>query len=64
MADITMCSGKGCDLKLNCHRFTANKSGWQAWFAEVPFKNGKCEMFWDNKSEQTYMSLKDFFNIK
>jgi hypothetical protein len=48
MADITMCSGVGCDLKLECYRHTANQSGWQSWFTEVPLKDGKCEMFWDN----------------
>ena len=49
MSDITMCSGEGCDMKLDCYRHTANKSFWQSWFMEVPIKDGKCDMFWDNE---------------
>jgi hypothetical protein len=49
MADITMCSGVGCDMKHDCYRFTAKRSHWQSWFIDVPIKDGKCEMFWDNK---------------
>jgi len=66
MADITMCSGVGCDIKLECYRHTANQSGWQSWFTEVPLKDGKCEMFWGNKAEEAYTDLKDVFrnNIK
>ena len=61
-----MCSGVGCDLKLECYRHTANQSGWQSWFTEVPLKDGKCEMFWGNKAEEAYTDLKDIFrnNIK
>ena len=59
MSDITMCSGFGCDLKNKCYRHTANKSFWQSWFMEVPIKDGKCDMFWDNKAEQDYSNLKD-----
>ena len=49
MSDITMCSGFGCDFKNQCYRHTANKSFWQSWFMEVPIKDGKCDMFWDNE---------------
>lgn len=49
MSDITMCSGEGCDLKDGCYRFTAKSGTWQYWFCEVPIKDGKCKMFWDNK---------------
>lgn len=56
-----MCTGEGCYLKLLCHRFTANKSGWQSYFSEVPMKNSECEMYWNNESEQIYLSLKDIF---
>ena len=34
MADITMCSGTGCDLKLKCYRHTAVQSDWQSWSAQ------------------------------
>ena len=59
MADITMCLGDGCDLKFKCHRFTANQSGWQSYFSEFPMKNGKCDMFLSNESEQIYVDLWD-----
>lgn len=49
MTDITMCSGEGCDLKNECYRHTAKSGTWQSWFMEVPIKDGKCDMFWDNK---------------
>jgi hypothetical protein len=49
MTDITMCSGVGCDMKHDCYRFTANRGMWQYYFSKPPIKDGKCEMFWDNK---------------
>jgi hypothetical protein len=61
MPDITMCSGEGCDLKLKCYRHTANQSGWQSWFTEVPLKDGNCDMFWGEKAEDSYNDLKDVF---
>jgi hypothetical protein len=61
MSDITMCSGLGCDLKDECYRHTANQSFWQSWFMEVPIKDGKCDMFWDNEAEESYDDLKDRF---
>lgn len=48
MADITMCSGEGCDMKLECYRYTANRDKYQYYFVNPPIENGKCEMFWDN----------------
>lgn len=48
MADITMCSGEGCDMKLECYRHTANGDKYQYYFVNPPIENGKCEMFWDN----------------
>jgi hypothetical protein len=52
MADITMCSGIGCDMKHECYRHTAEMSHWQSWFSVVPIKDGKCDMFWDNKLKE------------
>ena len=49
MADITMCSGVGCDMKDKCYRFTAERSHWQSWFSVVPIKDGECDKFWDNE---------------
>tara|TARA_R110000868_G_scaffold136447_1_gene349431 strand:+ start:28351 stop:28560 length:210 start_codon:yes stop_codon:yes gene_type:complete len=61
MADITMCSGEGCNLKLKCYRHTANRDEYQYFFAKPPIENGKCDMFWGNKAEQDYTDLKDVF---
>ena len=61
MADITMCSGLGCNLKHECYRHTANQSYRQSFFSEPPIKDGKCDMFWGEKSEQAYNDLKDVF---
>jgi len=51
MADITMCSGKGCRVKDKCYRFTANKNEFrQSYFTKPPI-NVKdnvliCDYFW------------------
>lgn len=49
MADIAMCTGKGCKFRSNCYRFTAPKGMRQSYFLDVPIKNSKCLHFWDNK---------------
>ena len=64
MSDITMCSGKGCDLKHKCHRFSAKVSDLQTYFKEPPIKNGKCDMFWGKFSQQIYIDLEDMLNGK
>jgi hypothetical protein len=47
MSDIAMCKGTGCPVKEQCYRFTAKPNEFrQSYFVEVPFKDGKCEMFW------------------
>jgi len=66
MADITMCSGKGCRVKDKCYRFTAKKSEfWQSYFLNPPLevKNDvlACRMFWGEESDKVYKSIKDIF---
>ena len=52
MSDISMCFGKGCPLKDNCYRFTAKPNEFrQSYLMEVPFKDGKCEEFVEDKNE-------------
>ena len=52
MSDISMCVGLNCPLKEKCYRYTAKVSKfWQSYFTEVPYKDGKCEYFWDNKDK-------------
>jgi len=61
MSDITMCSGEGCNMKLNCYRHTANSDKYQSYFVTPPIENGECDMFWSNKAEESYDDLKDRF---
>jgi len=52
MADITMCSGKGCELKSECYRYTAFENPHrQSFFTTPPVEaDGTCEQFWRNES--------------
>jgi len=51
MPDITMCSGKGCDIKQDCYRFTAEPNPYrQSYFCEPPCfrienQEQQCEYF-------------------
>lgn len=48
MADISMCSGDGCEEKHTCHRFTAKPNEYrQSYFTTPPIKNGGCENYWN-----------------
>lgn len=64
MADISMCKGGYCPLKLNCHRYTVNPDEIaQSYFGEPPYKMNMmlddtfhslgvvtitCPFFWNN----------------
>ena len=48
MADITMCSGVGCELKEDCYRFKATKCEFmQTYFTNPPIENNECSYFWE-----------------
>ena len=49
MADITMCSGQGCDKREFCYRFTAMADKYrQSYFATPPINsNGECDEYWE-----------------
>ena len=49
MADITKCKGTDCPLKESCYRFLAMEGLRQSFFTDVPFKDGKCEYYWNIK---------------
>ena len=52
MEDITKCVGTDCPLKESCYRYLAKTSDWnQSWFCECPLKDGKCDMYWEVKTE-------------
>ena len=65
MADITKCTGKGCEFKNKCYRFTAKDSfQMQSYFTIPPIKNGKCDMYWGENSERIFNQLKEIVNGK
>jgi hypothetical protein len=59
MADITMCNGANCDLKLTCYRYLAKPSELQSYFLTPPYQDGKCEMYWGEAAQSVYDQLKD-----
>lgn len=61
MADITKCTGDGCPLKLDCHRYTAKDNPIkQSYFVETPYnhKLNTCQMIWNDNAEWLYQELK------
>jgi hypothetical protein len=52
MADITMCEGKGCEMKENCLRYKATPSEFmQSYFFTAPNKGLECDYYWEIKNE-------------
>ena len=52
MPDITMCSGKSCELKELCYRYKVNPSEFrQSYFTQPPNKGLECDYFWEIKQE-------------
>jgi len=52
MPDITMCEGKQCPIKDDCHRYTAEPTPMrQSWFMTVPYRpdTDHCPHFWPNE---------------
>jgi hypothetical protein len=46
MPDITMCNGKGCDLKSSCYRYKAESSLYrQSYFMKSPIENEQCDYY-------------------
>ena len=62
MLDITMCKGEGCPVKDKCRRHTATPDYYQAYFAETPFKDGKCDFYWGEQAQSIFEQLKDIVN--
>ena len=58
MADITMCKGGSCPLKEKCKRFTSTFDLERQWvFADVPYEDGKCDMYWGENQDSIYNQL-------
>lgn len=64
MSDITKCMGQGCPIKDTCKRYTAKESVWQSYFWESPIKDGKCDMYWGEDSEDIFNQLKEITNTQ
>lgn len=47
MADISMCAGGHCPMKMECYRHRAPPNNyWQTYFSHIPLdKDGKCDYF-------------------
>lgn len=61
MNDLTKCTGEGCLLKYECHRFThINYYKEELFFVEVPFnqKLETCAYIWNDNAEDLYKGLK------
>ena len=59
MADIDMCPGTNCPYKETCYRYTAKPDEYQWRFSNAPIKDGKCDMYWGENSENIWNQLKD-----
>jgi hypothetical protein len=57
MSDITLCSGKGCDLKKNCERYCKGirprSEDRYVWFAYAPYGTlSECKYFLEIEVDQ------------
>jgi hypothetical protein len=60
MADITMCTGRGCERKDYCYRHTAPVNEYrQAYFMNPPITREGCEYFWRNEHEKVLDNYKN-----
>jgi hypothetical protein len=65
MADITMCSGEGCQIKDKYYKYTAIEGIRQSIFATPPSEQeGTCEMFWGDNANYLYSQLKEIVKEK
>ena len=51
-ADIAKCVGKNCKVKKSCYRFTAIPSEYWQSYIMPEVKDGKCNMYWENKKQK------------
>ena len=60
MDNLTKCTGEGCTLRYECHRFTKiDYYNEELFFVEVPFnhKLGTCQFIWNDNSEWLFNEL-------
>ena len=52
MADISMCSGDGCEAKHTCYRFKAKPCEYrQSYFTVPPIEDEGCEYYWNTNKQ-------------
>ena len=60
MDDITKCTGEGCLLRYECHRFTKiDYYREDTFFVKVPFNHEleTCEYIWNDNAEELYKGI-------
>ena len=60
MDKLTKCTGEGCTLRYECHRFThINFYENEEFFDEVPydFKLDTCQFIWNDNAEELFLEL-------
>ena len=60
MDKLTKCTGEGCLLKLDCHRWTrVEPYKEEEFFAEVPFdhKLETCQYIWNDNAEWLFLEI-------
>ena len=62
--DITKCKGDGCPVKERCYRFTAKADVYQSYFVDIPLKDGECDEFCGDKTQEIYDQLKEIVGSK
>lgn len=58
MPDIAMCKGDDCPLKEKCYRYLAKPDHYQSYFMIPPYKDGKCDHFWEVGNRQVFLVSK------
>ncbi len=51
MPDISMCEGKGCDVKNTCYRFTAKPSKFMQSYVMPDVQPGGCDLYWNTNKQ-------------
>jgi len=60
MAELTKCTGEGCLLKLECHRWTkVEPYKEEEYFVKVPydFKLDTCQYIWNDNAEWLFLEI-------
>jgi len=60
MEELTKCTGEGCTLRYECHRFTnINFYEEENYFSEVPydFKLDTCQYIWNDNAEWLFLEI-------